>query len=101
MSDNYDDQESAPLLNYTPIFSKFVDANKALLNCIHAINPDELKTMSKSTMDTKCVKEKNDIKSILESNEMTMTQLVKDRVKVLYAINALGPVRVYERETIE
>lgn len=47
--------------------------------------------MSKSTMDAKCTKQKNEIKAILESNELTMTQNVKDRVKVLYALTEITP----------
>ncbi len=46
--------------------------------------------MSKSVMDSKCVAEKNAVKAILESNQMTMTQIVEDRVKSLYEITKDG-----------
>ena len=91
-----DDNEYPPLLNYTPIFTKFCEANEKLLECYHKIDPAEVKTMSKSAMNTRCVSEKEAIKSILLSNEMTMTQVVKDRTKVMYALAELGPQMVYE-----
>ena len=34
-------------------------------------------------MDTQCMKEKMEIKRILDSNEMTMTRVIKDRIYVL------------------
>ena len=47
--------------------------------------------MSLSQMDTQCTAEKDAIRRLLNSNEMTMTQVVKDRVDVLRAYQAANP----------
>ena len=49
-------------------------------------------------LDGKCVREKTAVKTLLEGNEMTMTQLVTDRAKVLYKLNQMGIV--WEKEVI-
>ena len=84
------EEEAPQLLNYQPIFQKFVLANHALLDCMAAIPKDEAMNMSASQLDGNCQREKNNIKSILESNKMTMTQLVKDRVNVMNTIKQVG-----------
>ena len=53
--------------------------------------------MTKDQQDTLCVKEKNAVKAILESNQMTMTRNVRDRISILKAIWAEGIV--YEAKT--
>ena len=50
--------------------------------------------MSASAKSAVCAKEQNVIKNILETNEMNMTRVVSDKVKVLYALNAKGPLNV-------
>ena len=85
------EEERVPILNYKPVFQKFVEANQALIACYQKI---DLKGMEHSQMDRICMKEKAEVKSILESNTMTMTQLVQDRVNVLYLLNEKGIVMV-------
>jgi hypothetical protein len=46
--------------------------------------------MEHNQMDRTCMKEKAEVKSILESNTMNMTRLVQDRVNVLYLLNEKG-----------
>ena len=41
-------------------------------------------------MNGECHKEKAAVKSILESGEMTMSQIVKDRVEIMYKLNERG-----------
>ena len=79
------DAEVRQLLSTKPVFQKFVEANTALLDCYAKIEPGTLKGMSLSQMDTTCSSEKEVVRKILNSNEMTMTQVVKDRVDVLRA----------------
>jgi hypothetical protein len=55
--------------------------------------------MPRSALDAKCSREKEAVKSILSSNEMTMTTVVKDRVNVLYALNELGTKIVMKQNT--
>ena len=47
-------------------------------------------TMSAAQQDTLCVNERQQIKRILESNEMTMTQVVKDRLNVMRTLKETG-----------
>ena len=65
------------------VFFRFVAANSALLQCYADIGEDNIKAMSKSQMDTQCSKEKMAITRILNSNEMTMSRVIKDRIAVL------------------
>ena len=60
------------------------------------MDKDELASASKSALDAKCNREKDTVRSILASNEMTMTTVVKDRVNVLYALNELGTKIVHK-----
>ena len=46
--------------------------------------------MSPAQQDTLCVNERQQIKRILESNEMTMTQVVKDRLNVMRTLKETG-----------
>lgn len=89
-------EERVPILNYKPVFQRFVEANQALLSCYQNIDKDELGAMPQSALDVRCNREKDTIRSILGSNEMTMTTVVKDRVNVLYALNEQGTKIVHK-----
>ena len=86
------------MLNYKPVFQKFVEANMALHECMAAVPQNELNDMSSAQLDSLCSREKIGIKSILESNQMTMTQLVKDRVNVMKALKQIEIPRKYITE---
>lgn len=90
------EEERVAILNYKPVFQRFVEANQTLLQCYQNVDKDELASASKSALDSKCGREKEAVKSILASNEMTMTTVVKDRVNVLYALNELGTKIVHK-----
>jgi len=49
--------------------------------------------MSASQQDLQCSKEKETIKGLLRSNELNMTKVVEERVKVLKAIHEYGLIR--------
>ena len=38
--------DEEPVLNYKPVFQRFVEANEALLDCFAAIDKDSLKGMN-------------------------------------------------------
>lgn len=90
------EEERVPILNYKPVFQRFVEANQALLACYQNIDKDELSSATPSALDAKCNREKDAVRSILASNEMTMTTVVKDRVNVLYALNEQGTKIVHK-----
>ena len=97
-----DEEGPKPYLNYKPVFQKFIEANSALLDCYAAIGKDNMSGMSIAQLDTHCSGERERIRSILSNNEMTMTQVVKDRVAVLNAINERhpGPIMVSSKVTV-
>ena len=92
-------ESPASVLNYKPIFMKFFEANDALLDCMAAIPKSSIADMSAAQLDSSCQREKIEIKRILDSNQMTMTQLVKDRVNILRTINEIGIT--YEERTVQ
>ena len=87
------------LLNYKPVFQKFIEANLELIDCYGRIPKSELESMSQSAKDGRCNTEKAKIRSILDSNELTMTNMVKDRVNVMYKLNEMGQMRTIFVET--
>ena len=92
--------ESPQILNYKPILQKFVEANERFMDCMAAVPKDDLSGMSAPQLDSQCMSEKNEIKKILDSNQMTMTQLVKDRVNVLRTLNEMGVTVTSVRQEI-
>ena len=85
-----EDKQPAALLNYKPVLQKYVEAHIALQECMAAVPHSDLTDMSAAQLDSMCGREKIAIKSILDSNKMTMTQVVKDRLNVMYAIKEVG-----------
>ena len=94
-------EDRPQLLNYQPVFQRFVLANEALLDCMAAVPKDEVKSMSSAQLDSYCQREKNDVRSILDSNRMTMTQVVKDRINVLNTIKEVGLKKEYIVDDVE
>ena len=84
-------EEGSPaLLNYKPVLQKYVEAHLALQECMISVPKEDLTEMSAAQLDAQCGREKIAIKSILESNQMTMTQVVKDRLNVMNALKEVG-----------
>ena len=50
------EEERVSILNYKPVFQRFVEANQALLECYGKV---DLKGMEHSAMDRTCMKEKS------------------------------------------
>ena len=89
-------EERPKLLNYKPVFQKFIEANEALLDCYGKIGEDTMKNMNQSQLDTQCSSERESIRRILNSNEMTFTTVVKDRCAVMRALHKAYPEGVQE-----
>ena len=66
-----------------------------------AVPKNDIAGMSSAQLDSYCTREKSDIRSILDSNRMTMTQVVKDRINVLNTIKEVGIKKEYVVEDIE
>ena len=90
--------EARQVLNYKPILQRFVEANEAFIDCMAAVPKDQLKDMSSLQLDGQCVKERSAITSILNSNQMTMTQVVKDRLNVMRTLQEIGTPEIHKDE---
>ena len=55
----------------------------ALLECYRKTTLDDYKKLSAGAQENLCASNKNKVKEILESDQMTMTNLVVDRVEIL------------------
>ena len=82
--------EERQILNYKPVLQKFVEANQALVDCMAGVPKGDLTDMSASQLDSLCQREKIGVKSILDSNTMTMSQVVKDRINVMRTLKEVG-----------
>jgi hypothetical protein len=71
-----------------------------LLDCYQGQNPETVRSLKKEEQDKVCVKEKTFLKSLLDSNQMTMTRVVLDRLTILKAIHAHG-IEVESTKTYE
>ena len=67
-----------------------MEANQALVKCYQSVDKDIIESGHQGKMDMMCIKEKDAVKSILESNDMTMTRVVKERLDVLMALTKDG-----------
>ena len=63
-----------------------MEANIRLQDCYMAVSKDQFESAPKGSLDGLCAREKNEVKNILDTNELNMTQMVKDRMAVLHAI---------------
>lgn len=83
-------EDTTPLIAHKPAFQRFVEANVNLINCFKKVDADELATAQPAQLNAKCNAEKAAVRAILENNELAMTNVVRDRVEILYALNERG-----------
>ena len=82
--------DTTPLIAHKPAFQRFVEANMNLIKCFQSVSAEEIASSQPAALDAKCNAEKAAVRSILENNELTMTNVVRDRVEILYALNERG-----------
>ena len=70
------------------IFQQFIEANEALLDCYETVDPTPYKGQPVSKSAGVCISQKEKLKSIVASNEMTMTRVVQERIDILNKIYA-------------
>ena len=68
-----------------PVFQQFVEANQALLNCYNAVTEETYKKQGESV----CSSQREQVKDILRSNGLVMSNLVRERVDILYKLGAV------------
>lgn len=66
-----------------PIFTQFVEANKAMLACYNKVDTEQFKGQPEGKASNVCASEREKVKDILKSNELTMTRIVEERVGIL------------------
>ena len=66
-----------------PIFQQFVEANEDMLKCFESADQDQYRGKDTSSV---CTSQKERVKEILRSNQMTMTRVVKERVMIMKAM---------------
>ena len=71
------------------------------MDCMAAISKAEALDMSAPQQDSMCQREKLEIKRILDSNQMTMSQIVRDRVNVIRALEDQSPTGTYVERKIK
>lgn len=71
-------------MNSKPAFQEFVEANQALLNCYNAVSLEDFKKLGESQKESLCAAHKEKVRDILRSNNLTMGNLVKERVEILH-----------------
>jgi hypothetical protein len=67
-----------------PAFQEFVEANQALLNCYNSISQEDFKKQGESV----CGSQRERVKDILRSNQLVMSNLVRERVEILHRLGA-------------
>jgi hypothetical protein len=73
-------------MNSKPAFQEFVEANQALLSCYNAVSLDDFKKMGEGKRDGLCGSQKEQIRELLKSNNLAMSNLVRERVDILHKL---------------
>jgi len=73
-------------MNSKPAFQEFVEANQALLSCYNAVSLDDYKKMGEGQRDGLCGAQKEQIRELLRSNNLAMSNLVRERVDILHKL---------------
>ena len=71
-----------------PAFQVFVEANQALMNCYNKVSLDDFKKMNEASRDSVCASEKQKVKDIVSTNNLVMSNLIKERIEILHRLGA-------------
>lgn len=71
-----------------PAFQEFVEANQALLNCYNAVSHADYQKLNESQKEGLCQAQRDKVKGILTSNQLVMSNLVRERVHILQRLGA-------------
>ena len=66
-----------------PIFQQFIEANQDMIKCFEQIDQDQYRGKDSTSV---CSSQKERVKEILRSNQMSMTRVVKERVMIMKAM---------------
>jgi len=69
-----------------PAFQEFVESNQALITCYNGVSLDDYKKMGEGQRDGLCASQKERVREILRSNQLVMSNLVRERVDILHKL---------------
>ena len=64
-------------------FQKFIEANQALLKCYNTIDMDALISSNNFDTPAKCTAERDRVKELLQNNDLSMSNLVRERIAIV------------------
>lgn len=68
---------------------EFVEANQALLTCYNQVGgPADYAKLSEAQRETLCASHREKVRDILRSNQLVMSNLVRERVDILKRLGA-------------
>lgn len=70
------------------VFQQFVEANQGLLDCYNKVKIEDYKKMPDAGKEALCSSQKDKIREILNSNQMVMSNLIKERIEILNRLNS-------------
>lgn len=77
-----------------PAFQEFIEANQALLKCYNNTAPEDYEKLSQNLKDSLCSSQREKVRDILSSNQLVMSNLVRQRVQILRRLGAEQDVPV-------
>ena len=83
-------------MNSKPAFQEFVEANQALLTCYNAVSLDDFKKLGEGQKETLCAAQREKVKDLLRTNNLAMSNLVKERVEILHRLGAKEQIVIRE-----
>lgn len=81
-------------MNSKPAFQEFVEANQALLTCYNATSLEDYKKLGEGQKESLCAAQKEKVKDILRTNNLIMSNLVKERVEILHKLGAKEQITI-------
>ena len=66
-------------------FRRYVEANERLVECYERVKTAEVDGKADSGMLSSCYVYRDQIRDMLKKNELVMSHLIKERVKIMYS----------------
>ncbi|TNV72768.1 hypothetical protein FGO68_gene2631 [Halteria grandinella] len=83
-------------MNTKPAFQLFVEANQELLNCYNKTSAADFAKLSDSQKETTCSSQRERVKDLLRTNNLVMSNLVRERIEILKRLGAEQEIKIRE-----
>ena len=67
-----------------------------MLECYNKVTPQQFEKMGDTAKDNICLNQKEAVKQITMSNDMVISNLIKERVQILHKLGAKKTVEIRE-----